>query len=435
MNLMRSLRILVPIHIMPNRIHATTLLFENLLPILRTKAKVHMIWLVYLPDKINLPQPTNSDSTILNIHDYKNALDVIQEAKPDLIFDNEYMSLIDLSCDRAAKFSNIPVVSPVPRPFGFRAPRSMILKTTVMNFFSSSTPHDTSQNKKQFMKRGSFYIYKLFFLLRTLKATNVGIRRIVTIFYFILKNMFSSKHIIDSRFETDLIRLESERYLKPFIDAGFKRSNLVVTGNPIYDKAFKRIQNLKPSAKKDDKIKILFAPVQKYETGFWTKKQRDTSIKEIVTQISKHKDKMSLVVKIHPSTVILSDYQSIINKIDPSIPILQTGDFLDFLADADIVISFQSNSSTLVYSLIAKKPIIICNFFNEERFDDFLERDLALECKEPNTLVKSIHRILSSNPATKQKVDDFIQEYFYKADGHSSKRLCDAIMQLLENRQ
>ena len=43
---------------------------------------------------------------------------------------------------------------------------------------------------------------------------------------------------------------------------------------------------------------------------------------------------------------------------------IQKGSVEDFLENCDVVISFPPSSTALIYSIIAKKPIILCNFFN-----------------------------------------------------------------------
>ena len=49
---------------------------------------------------------------------------------------------------------------------------------------------------------------------------------------------------------------------------------------------------------------------------------------------------------------------------------------MEFLENADVVISYTSASTSVYYALIAKKPIIICNFFNP--MDDlFLKNQLS----------------------------------------------------------
>ena len=431
---MDRLKILTSHHVLPNVKSINTLFFENLLPVLQTKIKIQMIWLVYQPDKLNLSQQKDSDDIILDIHNYKNAVELMEKEKPDIIFAYADSGIIDYALSLAGKFLNIPVVS------GFHTypdqkfrRRTTILKSIIIRSFDSSIPTDTSTSKKGFMRRGRFFIYKYIFLLRTQRAINMDVLKIIKNFLHLVREYTDQTKIYyDSRFANTLHWLEGESLIEPLVNAGFQKSTLVLTGSPMYDTAFQKLQNYKPSLRKDNKTHVLLVTTSLYEHGFWTRKQRDTVTKEIVTKIHEHKDEVSLIVKIHPSSEVLSDYQSIINPIDPSIPIYQKGSILEFLDDVDVVLSFASgNASAMIYALIARKTIIICNFYNLKD-DLFLERGLALECKEPAEIISSIRKVISSNPASNEKVEEFVREFLYKSDGHASERISDAIMTLVE---
>ena len=75
--------------------------------------------------------------------------------------------------------------------------------------------------------------------------------------------------------------------------------------------------------------------------------------------------------------------------------------------------------------------MIIYNPFEYEN-DPFLKRDLALECKTADSLALSIHKILSANPATNLRVDNFIKDFLYKSDGKASERISDLILSVIK---
>jgi hypothetical protein len=54
------------------------------------------------------------------------------------------------------------------------------------------------------------------------------------------------------------------------------------------------------------------------------------------------------------------------------------------------------------------------------------------QCKNKSTIISSIEEVLKSNPATKEKIDDFIDEYFYRLDGCASERIGDSILNLVK---
>jgi len=426
---MQELRILVGRHYGWDGKHETSIILDNILPILRNKFKVKITWFFYLPERMNNSRPHNLDEDFVDIHDFDNALEVLKKVKPDLVFDNEFPSLIDLAIDTAAKYLQIPVVSRMNASTEFKISRKELLTTFIPSFFQGSMPFEENQ-KKQFMRRGRFFLYKYWFLLKTLRATHMNLAKTLKHFFIVLNWHMSYKvPYIDSRFANTLHFLESENLVEKCLKAGYERSSLIITGNPIYDETFKKYASFKPEIKKE-KIRVLFAPLQNYESGVWTKKQRDFAITEIVKNISNRND-FSLFVKLHPSSQVYSEYESIIHKINPSVPIYQKETIIDFIDKSDVVISFVPISSVAIYTLIAHKPLILCNFFGYEK-DFFLRRNLGVECKYPSDINSLIERSIKSNFIPDDRVDNFIREFLYKPDGLASERVCEAIAELVK---
>jgi len=432
---MNTIRILYSHYNLPHFKSLTTIAMENILSVLRKRAKVQIIWLIYKPEKLDLTKQ-NSEEKILDIHDFKNAVEVVQKVKPDIIFSIPTQSLISLSLSAAGKFLDVPVVSILQiLPPWQHSQKSKLVKSYLRSFFQSSVPTDSNESQKKFMKRGRFFLYRYLFLLRTQKAVKMNIKKRLEFLIFLLKIFLTpTKHPAIPRFAVDRHWLEGQIYLKQLANLGFDRSTLAVTGAPAYDHIFQKLHSLKIYQKNGkNKKHILFAPDAFYEHGIWSKKQRDTIIQQITAKICEHKSKFSLTVKIHPSVANLSEYQSIINSIDSSIPIFKEGDILDYLVETDVVIAFSSISSAMTYALIAEKPIVICNYAPIED-DLFLKEGLAVECRNPSFIFKAIQQALVSNPVTKKKREEFIQKFLYKGDGLSSERICDDIFNLLKNK-
>ena len=81
--------------------------------------------------------------TILDIHDYKNALEVIQKEKPDLIYGGGSWNFIDYALSSAAKFFNIPVFCMVYSEIAIQKNKKDIFKSNISRFFQKSVPTDT----------------------------------------------------------------------------------------------------------------------------------------------------------------------------------------------------------------------------------------------------------------------------------------------------
>ena len=382
---MSEIRILILIHVMPDRTNVITIFFQNFLNYLKTRSKIHLIWVVCMPEKISPTNNQNSDESIIDFHNYKNAYEIIKKEKPDLIYASPDWAFIDYAFSSAAKYYNIPVFFMTPnidtKLYTRKNIASMILN--FKRFFESSIPTDTNLSQKQLFKTGRFFLKKYLFLIKTqFRLKNDIFLTLFGIWKYILTG------VTDYRFASNTIQfLENEQMKHYMIERGFKNSNLIVSGNPMYDLFFKKTQNYELNIKNP---RILFTPSTAFEHGFWTINQRDFTTKQIVNEISE-KNNLELIIKIHPSTSILSEYASIINSIDSSISVYQKSDIQEYLENVDLVITFQS-STVEVYAIISRKPIIICNFFQSQR-DILVEQGMAVECTDPSNLVKLIEQI------------------------------------------
>lgn len=428
---MQTLRILIGRHYGFETNHGTSMIIDNLLPILKTKFRVKLIWFTYMPEKISFLGSEEPDVEVIDIHDFNNAVEVFKKAKPNIVFDNEFPSLIDLALDVAAKHNHVPVVTRIISTDTEEISKKQLITSFLPMFFQSSMPYDEGQ-KKKFLRRGRFFIYKYLFYLKTLKATGMNIFKIIEYFLITLNLHISYKiPLIDKRFANSLHFLENESLLERMIQEGFSPSSIVITGNPIFDKIFKRYSHYSPIKENIEKIRILFAPIQLYEGGIWTKKQRDYTVKEIVKSISKNKNKFSMIIKLHPSSQKYSEYKSLVHCIDPTIPIYQKGSIEDFLDKVDVVISYGTVYSSLLFSLIAHKPLILCNFVNF-KLDTPIEKGVAWECKQPSEIEKTIQLAISSYPQNISKIDDYLRKILYNTDGCASARLCEEIINLVK---
>lgn len=427
------IKILISHHTTPDVKTLRTLIFDKVVPALQSKTDIDVSWLVYMPDKLRSTLIQESKTKVLDIHDFENAVDLIKKVNPDIIHAAAYPNLPDYALSIAGKYLKIPVIADVVNQILMEDSLSKMIKLNISAFFEKSVPTDSSENPRQFMRRGRFWIYKYKFLLKTQLAIGMNIPEIIKNFFIIIEAHLSIwKKMNNPRFSVDYHFVEGELLLRKLREDGYKESSLILTGNPVYDYVFDEIQKSKPTSKKDSKIRVLLLTHSMYEHGFWTRKQRDNVVMEVVNEIGKHKDKMSLAVKIHPSSENLAEYQSLITPIDPSIPIIQKGDVLEFIQASDVVIVY-STSSAPIQALVLKKPIVMINL--NLKGDIMLESDLVRECTDATNIITSIKEVLVSNPATDEKVNMFIRNYLYKLDGLSHERVSNKIIEIVENQK
>ena len=417
---MQTIKILVPVHTLPSSKNVITNFFASYIPYLETKFNVHIIWLVYTPDKFLETKSIKNNEIILDIHNYKNAIEVLDDTKPDLIFASPDWNFINYAFSSAANFLNIPVFFMVHTKAPQRALQNNLKNS--LRFFETTTPSDNDSSKKIFMKRGRFFLYKYIFLLKTKLELRENIfDTLFGIWKYILTDSMNSKYALNTIqfLENESLRLEQ-------LKLGFKNKNLIVTGNPIYDH-ISELEN-QINSKTNSKINILFAPSTLFEHGFWTEKQQNSLISQIVKKITAKKTDYNLSIKFHPSSTIFSKYKKLVESIDSEIPIFQKGTIEDYLSNVDVIISSQSSSAEF-FALLFKKRIVICDFFDST--DDVLVKDgVAVMCKHPDDLYESINQSLKFTTYEKNR-QNFIEKYLYKLDGNASKRITEHLSKTL----
>ena len=426
------IKLLVAHHTLPDVTTSGTVAFDNLLPVMRKYAEVHITWLIYAPEKIEIPLNLNNNVSIIDIHNFSDGLEVITTVKPDIIFSAFTNNPINNALALAAKTTNILLVGEFNSFFSPISNRRKMLIEFGKSFFSNSVSTDNKPHQKKFMRRGIFFLYKIKFLLKTHKSCHANFLKIIKELFIILWSFYSytkNPHK-DIKFGCDLYLLFGKKDFKDAIKNGYPSKNLFLSGNMRYDFLFK---NLKKFQKKQisKKLRILMITTPFYEHGWWSKKERDTIIKSIVQEIIKHKD-YHLTIKIHPSSENFSEYQSLINSINPRIPLFQKGDILKFLEDTDLVISFITSEAVLS-SLFSEKPIV---FFNAGQYKNTLlvDRGLVSECNSIHSLSSVIDSSHSNFLIKKKNIDIFIEDYFFKSDGLASERITKKILELLKNK-
>lgn len=425
---MKNLRILAIRHFGFQMKNCTTLTIDNILPILNQKFNVTVIWFFYLPEKIEI-QISDKNIEIYDIHDFKNALELLEKTKPDIILDNDYPSLMDLAIDTAAKYLKIPVITRMISTDRDIISAKQLLTTFIPMFFHNKMPFETS-DKQKFMRRGRFFLFKYYFLFKTLIATKMNFIKIIHKLLIVLKwHLTYNIPYIDARFANTLHFLENKELETEMLSKGFSKSNLIVTGNPIYDATFKKYAN-HVSVKPKNPVKILFAPIQYYEGGLWSKKERDETITSIIKSL-KNIQNISIFVKLHPSSQSYDDYEKLIHSIDSSIPIYQEGMITDFIDESDLVVSYGPIISSLTFVLIAKKPLILCNFTNHNYINK-IEKDIAWECNESSKLPEIVNNVLNSFNKNDTMIENYLKKIMFAIDGKSSERLCKAIENLVD---
>ena len=102
------MKILIVHHTMPDVPGFTTKMFDGVLPILKKYVSTQAIWVIH--SEPNLVVKAESDEKIINMSDFKNAVEIINQEKPDLVYAIPGISIPDYAFALAAKYLKIPVM-------------------------------------------------------------------------------------------------------------------------------------------------------------------------------------------------------------------------------------------------------------------------------------------------------------------------------------
>ena len=392
---------------------------NNIIDSLKSKTEVEDLWILTDPGKdlaSYRTKPLQYNYKFLENYDPIDVLGILDIEKPNVILlPNDY-EYVERAFVYAAKLKSIPTVLSLQLGFSdTRRSRDMSLIRNRISILG---------------ERGKFILKKYWFLLKTLRKIGYGVGKI---FPIIIDDLISP--FLDAepagKYGCDLILVGSED-MQRWLENRKVKSKIVITGDPLMDSVYKKSVEYKNEQKRaTSKMKIVLMTTGMLEHGFWTKKIWETTVTKIITEINtKFKDDVDFLIKIHPATERIEDYERILEKVKVNIPIFQTEKLLDVINDADIIITYGESWGTWE-GIFLEKPIIIVNLFDYpiEKMP-FVKAGLAKELKNIDELHNLVLKLKNKKP-DKEKMENFVRKYLYKLDGKASERSALAIMDVV----
>ena len=428
------MKILIPTPTHPSINSSLIIIFKNILKNLEKKVDLECSWFLYTTKKFDSLQTDNE--TIININNFKNAVDVLKNIKPDCVLaDNNKHYAIDYAFSIASKSLKIPLIYYKSVDLAEEEPTRSFsqikdnFKRNLIQFFSTDY-----QTKGQ--KRSSFIIYKNKFLFETKRALGSGLIENLKsqlgnlVFHFIGE---SKKRFSDL---ADLQLVSNEIWMNMLQKAGIDRTKLVLTGNPYWDELYNVIKKINlskdPIVHKPLRLLILTTPM--IEHGHWTIQQRENFLRNLITTLNRDKE-FSFSFKIHPSTENLDEYTSLIKKLGFKTKIFQKESFWNIAKNFDIIISYgyttmHSECATVGYRMILfegkhrQMPLV----------DTAIKSGFIKKCHVFNELSATIRELAQVKIQFNEKHLQEIEKIFYKFDGNSGERAADAILKLMKSK-
>ena len=430
------LKILVVNDISPHIPNRTTILFKNIVPLIKKKLEVKVFWVI-TDNYGERTRVTDPNYEVLYLSDYNNAHEILEKIKPDLCYHLVGASIVHYAFLLVERNLNIPNfglaagTSNTGGTYFIEEPsRSKIFFVHVRQFFEKRDIN--SENNIQTI-RGKNFLKKCLFLIRTLRSIEKSNLEIIIELLELIKLFYGTSDAgeFNKKFYCDLMFADGTPASVDFlVKSGLKRENITAVGNPVFYNAFKKRTQI--SLKDNNKLNILFITANltsgQGKSNF-SKSRRNKMIEETITSINKFHKKTSLVIKIHPTAENYTEYKQLLEKFE-NIHLTQKDDIMDLISKSDIIVTSVTSTAALI-ALIMNKPIIIWNYFHMKE-DLLLRKGAALECKSVSELHNCLDSIESFREKNAEKINKMIEASFPL--GNASQIITNEILNLLKSR-
>ncbi len=402
---------------------------EAILKDLRQKTPTHVIWVVCQPDRIKTIE--SDDSSIRDIHEFSNGVELLQSLKPDLVMVSVGIELIQYSFGLSAKFLKIPLISFLSAKIIFQTlPSSNRLQQFLRRMLSSNVATDSSDDGEN-MRRFKFFSYKLNFLLKTKLATKMNPFKILFGTLRDLPSQATLRPLYPNKISNLYIAHHKNQKLN-ILKKSIPFEKIVITGHPLLDIIHQKYVKQKMTFQNNHESKILIITDSLFEHGLWTSKQRDSFLIDLFTILVQNNFKFS--IKIHPSSENKIYYKKLLHKLNIKSQVFQSEDLWDVITDFNLILSYGYSTSHTEISYAGMRMILLNPGVNLPKFplvNEGINSGHIQECKNIGELPNQIQQLL------KQEIilnDDFLQarnKLFYKFDGKSAERISNAVINLL----
>ena len=427
------LKILAVNDVFPHIRNSTTILIENIVPLIKKKLEVKVFWII-TDDYGERIKVTNPNYEVFYLSDYKNAREILEKIKPDLCYHLAGANVPDYAfmlVERHLKIPNFGLVDVLSGEGGsyFREEVSgqRVFLERVRQFFEKKNVDYDNGIKTT---RGKNFLKKCLFLIRTLRSigksnleANIELLELIKLFNDTPTGEFNKK------FYCDLMFAETSAGIDFLVKSGLKRENIRAVGNPVFHTAFEKREQI--PLKDNNKLNILFITANlasgQGKSNF-SKSRRNKMIEETITSLNKFHKKTSLVIKIHPTAENYTEYKQLLEKFE-NIHLSQKDDIIDLINKSDVIITPVTSTAAII-ALIMNKPIIIWNYFHIEQ-DLLLRTDTALECKNISELNNCLDSVESFREKNVEKINKLIEANL--SYGNPSQIITNEILNFLKS--
>lgn len=429
------MKILVPTPVTPNEKSLRTLYISEIMKHLKEITNLDFFWFVYQPDRIESFNFTGSH--ILDIHNFNNATDCLNQLKPDCVMIGSRYEPIQYAFSIGCKKLKIPLVSFYYTGYESEQSGSITRYKKFISYSriisSNGIPTD-SVEQKFFLRRLKFILFKIKFLTKT--------REVVDQKSNFIKDFFSYFRISFIRKELpinelpDLHLLPDPSWIEPLEKIGIQKDKLCVTGSPFWDRLYQNSKRYNPKKTIPNNISILIITDALVEHGIWNRSKFTSFITDLVNELSK-KSEFSFSFKIHPASENKTIYQNLFQKLGNNSEIYQNEDVWDIIEKYDLVLTFGISTIHSELSLVGVKMILLDFDFNlplATFVKEGIEFGNIMKCTDIHHLNNMIIDFTKKTSFPNKSFISAREKFLYNFDGKSGLRVSEALIKIINNR-
>jgi glycosyltransferase involved in cell wall biosynthesis len=210
---------------------------------------------------------------------------------------------------------------------------------------------------------------------------------------------------------------------------------IVVTGHPLHDAAFRRLNETDGSSLEhlrsghgfaaDERV-VLYATQPFFWRGVITPEELRENIEAMNAAVSALGSDYRLTVKIHPRESV-DDY-AFCAELQPAVHVIPHAEMIDLIALADIFVS--SSSSTVLLAMMLDRPIVTVNFNQVLHFDYFEAIGGTLHVRTFDELSDALQCVVNDDE-TRSELASARQDALQRLacfDGHAAERVADLLV-------
>jgi hypothetical protein len=424
---MKVVKILIPIRRLPHLESLDLMISKNIIAELEKKIKIEIIWLVIIPNEKSCTVQKQNERIIF-FQSHNNAVDVMDEINPDLVFLQSSFEPIKLSVILACKSKKIPLATSFIRAVGMSTKQQYNPIITNLRVLLSKKIRGDSESKDSKRFNGlRFYLIRLKFLLKTISKCKNRIGFVLFCLLYIKANILSLDKI-HSILSGDLNLCSLEKDLDILNKNGINSSKIKIVGNPAFDELYHKINNQNQPNITTEKIRVLFCPPPLHEHGYWSTSKEFHLINSVINKVLKNKN-VEINIKIHPTSSFMDEYKTQLLQNIHRVKIFQKEDVIELFFKHDLVISYDGTSAILM-AVLCKKPIIYLKINGIK--PSLFENDLStmIECNNTNDIINKIKKIQNVK-IDERYLEKYIKKHIGYFDGKCSKRASEYVLKLL----